>query len=271
MSKQGIFISVAGDQEGATPRIVTENDSLPVHIAGVSNSIVNELFHHHTGTQSFLSTASNGGDVSIILDDAAGFVVNDHIQINNGVIETTFPQITGISVNTLTLDRPLDFGYEVNDAVEVVHADLRTDIGTLADPVSHKVQPEPGVIWHIERIIMSMTHSSAATDDKLGNLAGVANGVVFRAYIGGQYYTFTNWKTNRDIRLDMYDVEYTDKAGSSLFGTHARGSFNRIGVTVRLDGGNGEDISSDFLEVLVQDNLQSLTSFLINAQGHIGR
>lgn len=266
MAKHGTLISVSGDQEGGDIRLVTEQDSFPVHIAGINNAIVNELFHHHTAVNSTLASVSAIGATSIILADATGFVVGDIIQINNGVIETTFPQITIITTNTLTLDRPLDFSYGIGDIVEVVHADLTTDLGSLATPTSHKLQPEENVIWHIERIIISMTHSSAATDDKFGNLAPLANGIVLRAFINGRFGTFTVWKTNRDIRLDMYDVEYTDKAGSSLFGTHARGSFNRIGVTIRLDGSKG-----DYLEALVQDDIRTMNSLFINGQGHIGR
>ena len=36
MAKQGILLTVAGDQEGATPRIVTEAEGLPVNILNAS-------------------------------------------------------------------------------------------------------------------------------------------------------------------------------------------------------------------------------------------
>jgi len=266
MSKQGILIAIADNQEGKNPRIITEVDSFPVHLAGVPNAVINELFHNHTGTISTIAANTAVGTTSIELADASAFAVNDIVQINDGEIETTFPRITAIVINTLTLDRPLDYAYVIGDAVEVVHADLTTEIGTLSSPISHTITPHEEEIWHIERIIISMTHTSAAADSNFGNIAALTNGVVIRAHINGQFGTFTNWKTNRDIRLDMYDMEYTDKAGPSLFGTHARGSFNRIGVTVRLDGAKG-----DYLEALVQDNLTGLSSFLINGQGHIGR
>jgi hypothetical protein len=266
MANKGTLISVAGDQDGGDIRIVTERDPFPVHVTGVGHPVVNELFHLHTGINSTLASPTAIGATSIELVDATGFSVGDIIQINNGVIETTLPQITAIVTNTLTLDRPLDYAYSAGDSVEVVHADLSTTAGTLATPISHKCQPESGAIWDLERIILSMTHSSAAADDTFGNLAALTNGVLIRANVSGQFLTFTNWKTNRDIRLDMYDVDYTDKAGPSLFGTHGRGSFNRIGITVKLIGDNG-----DYLEALVQDDLTGLSSFLINGQGHIGR
>ena len=235
-----------------------------IRIGDVNNQIVNELFHLHTGDISTIASTVTVGDTAIVLADATDFSVGDAIQINNGNIETTFPIITLKVTNTLTLDRPLDFGYSIGDQVEVVHTDLRTTIGTLAAPISHVVMPEAGKVWQIHRIIIAMTHTAAATDDKFGSINALTNGVVLRANIGGQNGSFTNWKTNGDIILDMYDVTYSDKAGSSLFGTSARGSFNRIDATVRLDGDNG-----DFLEILVQDDITGLSSFFINAQGYV--
>lgn len=266
MSKQGMLISVASDQEGATPRIVTETDSFPVHIQGIPNAVVNELFNLHTAVSSPIAVPSIAGDVQVEVDDTTGFNVGDVIELHDTIIETTFPTITALpGGNIIVLDRPLDFGYSVGDVAHVIHVDLSTTAGTLANPISHIVKAHVGQVWHIERIILSMTHVSAAADSNFGDISALTNGVVIRAYINGQFGTFTNWKNNRDIRLDMYDMEYTDKAGPSLFGTHGRGSFNRIGVTVRLDGNKG-----DYLEALVQDDLTGLSSFLINGQGHRG-
>jgi len=89
------------------------------------------------------------------------------------------------------------------------------------------------------------------------------NGIVIRAFVNGQYGTFTNWKNNSDIKLYMYYVEYTDKAGGGDFGTNCRGSFNRIGVIIKLDPDQG-----DFVEFLVQDPL-TITSLKIKMQGHV--
>ena len=235
-----------------------------VRLGDVNNQIVNELFHLHTGDISTIAVAVTSGDTVIELADATDFSVGDTIQINNGNIETTFPTITVIVTNTLTLDRPLDFSYDVGAEVEVVHTDLQTTAGTLALPISHVVMPELGKIWQIHRIIVAMTHPAAATDDKFGSINALTNGVVLRANINGQFGSFTNWKTNGDIILDMFDVTYSDKAGSSLFGTSGRGSFSRIGATVRLDGDAG-----DYLEILVQDDITLLSSFFVNAQGYI--
>lgn len=255
--------SIAGNAGGP---YTTYMGAQNVHIDELHNQPVNELFHLHTGTIDTLAVAVTQGDTSIELTDTTGFVAGSAIQINNGQIETTFPIITDVpGGNVLTLDRPLDFAYGIGDQVEVVHTDLSTTAGSLASPIIHQIKPGLGEIWYIQRIIISMTHAAAAADNLFGGIAALTNGVVLRANIGGQFGSFTNWKANSDIILDMFDVTYSDKAGPSLFGTSARGSFTRIGVDVKLDGDNG-----DYMDVLIQDaGITGLSSFFLNGQGYV--
>lgn len=236
-----------------------------VHIDELHNQVINQLFNLHTGATSTIAVPVNAGDTQVEVVNDAVYSVNDVLEIHDGSVETTFPIITGKpGANILELDRPLDFDYVIGDDVDVVHTDLRTTVGTLAAPIVHTIGPGPGVVWYINRIILSMTHPGAAADSTFGDIGALPNGVVLRANVNGQFGSFTNWKTNRDIILDMFDVNYSDKAGPSLFGTSARGSFSRVGVLVKLDGDVG-----DYMDILVQDNLQALTSFFINAQGYI--
>lgn len=235
-----------------------------VHVDELHNQIINELFHLHTGVSSTLAVAITAGDISAQVTSDAAFNVNDVVQINNTQIETTFPVITAKpGGNVLQFDRPLDFNYEVGGIVEVVHTNLKTTAGTLAAPITHLIKPEPGKIWFVNRILLTMTHPNASADNLFGGIAALSNGVVLRASIAGQFFSFTNWKTNSDIILDMFDVNYSDKAGPSLFGTSGRGSFSRVGVLVKLNGDAG-----DFMDVLVQDDLTTLSSFFINGQGY---
>jgi hypothetical protein len=242
--------------------------ALDVHQAEVHSEVVNELFNLHTGVETTIAVAVTAGDTSVEVADTTGFSVGSALEIHDGNRETTFPLITALpGANVMALDRPLDFDYAIGDTVDEVHTDLRTSLGTLAAPVVHVIKPGPGQVWYINRIIIAMVHGSAGADDLFGDLAALTNGVVLRANINGQYGSFTNWKSNGDIRLDMYDVAYSDKAGGPAgFGTSGRGSFSRIGVLVRLDGDVG-----DFMDLLIQDDVTNLASFFINGQGYIER
>lgn len=261
-----IYKTSYGAEGEETP--VTDRNGLPVHIVEGYETVVNELFHRHTGAESDIVAAVDVGDVSVVVDDVSVFAAEDPVQITDGNTDPTFPIINAIDIptNTLTLDRPLDYGYEIGSKVEVIHTDIRTTVGTLLAPVSHKVIPDVGIggVWHLSRILISMTHTQTGDDAKFGDIAKLPNGLVLRAFVDGQFNTFTVWKTNGDIRLDVYDLTYSDKGGGGLFGTSARGSFSRFGVVVRLD-----PVKGDYMEVLNQDDLQGLASFFIKAQGHI--
>lgn len=246
------------------------NGALDIHDADVHNVIVNEFFHYHTGTTTTLATDSAAGDTSLDVVDTSAFSVGDKVQVQNGVIETTHPTITAINgtLHILTLDRPLDNAFSAGDTVEKVITDLSTTAGTLSAPISYKVVPDTNQVWHVQSFIISMTHSTAGDDSRLGNIAGgVTNGVVLRGYNAttGTFKTLTNWKQNKDIRLDAFGLEYSDKAAPGAYGTAADGALkSRTGAVARVDGSAG-----DYIEILVQDDLTTLASFEVKAQGHI--
>lgn len=245
------------------------NGALDIHDADVHTIPANDFAHRH-GNTTTLTAAANAGDTQINLADATGFTVGVYVHMGTVAesIEPIHPQVTAVAGTLITLDRPLDFSYPNGDEVSVSIVNMVTGsaTATLAAPISYKYRPHSGQVEHIERLLLRLVHPSAAADDLFGSIPALINGVVIRASINGQVGTFTNWKDNGDIKLDMYDVAYTDKAGGGDFGTNGRGSFEEIGMVVRLD-----PATSDYLEVLVQDNLvgPGLIDFKIKFQGHI--
>ena len=242
----------------------TLGGAMDVHNADVHTIPVNQYFHRLTGVESPLAVAASSQDRDIVVDDATNFNVGDSIQINEGITNTTFPIIKSIAVNTLTLDRLIDVGILIDTDIKVVAINLGIN-ATPGAPVIFALTPPPGEIWHITRILPTLTHSLGGDLSLFGDLAALANGVIIRAKVSGQYGTFTNWKRALDIKKDMYDVEFDSRAlGTGKFGTSGRGSFSRIDVGVRLNGDNG-----DQLEAVIQDNLSTLDNFNLNGQGHI--
>jgi len=240
--------------------------AINIHDACVHHIPVNEYFHRHTGIGTTLAVSTSSGDTSITVSDTTGFTVDNFIQIENGIIETTHPQITAINGNVFTLDRPLDYGFDIGDAVEVVTTNMAV-AGTLANPVSFELRPDSDQNWHIVRFLLGMAHSGVPDDGKFGGISGLTNGVIMRGYdaANDQFRTFTVWKTNGDIKMDMYDVDYSEKAPSGENGTSSRGSLKLgTGAVANLDG-----VAGDYLELLIQDDLTDLTSFRVKGQGHI--
>jgi len=241
-------------------------EAINVHDADVHSIPINEFFHEHTGVLTTLAVAITPQDRSITVNSVVGFAIGDRIQIEDGVIETTFPQIRDIIGNVITLDRPLDNAFDVDDIVEQVSINMNTD-GSLV-PVSYKIIPDLNQEWHIITITISLTHTSASDPSQFGDITdGLLNGVILRAYNGaaGQYRTLTNWKTNAQIGLDFGGVDYIPKAGGGDNSTFAVANIKFVsGAVPDLKGANG-----DFLEILIQDDLTSLITVNGKVQGHI--
>ena len=267
MSKQGILISVAGDQEGATPKIVTKSDPLPIALFDIHHQIVNRLVHFHSAVATTVSTASAANDYILAVADTTGFAVNDYIHINTTTLENTHPKITAITPGTpgtFTLDRRLDGAHGIGDEVTKAIIDMSTTAGTLADPIEYSAWPAPGEIFHITRVIFSMFHGTAGDFGLFGNLAQLTNGVLIRVRQNGVYRTFTNWKNNADIKTDMYDVQFDSRSGGQGdYGTSGRLSFFKAGATIELNGN-----TDDRFEVYIQDDITGLGFFGMKIQGH---
>lgn len=253
--------------DGAGVPIGSLNGALNVHDADVHDQVVNEYFHRHTGVADTIAVASSKQDTSIVVTNGGLFSVGDEIQISNGAEGITFPTITIIATNTLTLDRPLDHAYIIGATVEVVSTNMAV-LGSLASPISFKAEPNSTELWHVIRFLFSMTHSTAGDLGLFGNQTALANGVVLRIYKAefDQYGTFTLWKTNSDIKDNMYDVDFdTRSGGGGTYGTTGRGSIKiGTGAVPKVDGAQG-----DFIELLIQDDLTGLVSFRQKIQGHI--
>jgi len=137
-------------------------------------------------------------------------------------------------------------------------------------PIAFRVIPDLNQVWHIITITISLTHNGASDSSLFGDIAALTNGLTLRAFKGdgqggGQYRTFTNWKTNAQIGLDFGGVDYIPKVGGGDNATFATASIKLVaGAVPELNGANG-----DYLEMLVQDNLSTLLTANGKIQGHV--
>lgn len=247
---------------------LTDRYVINTHDADVHTRIFNRLVHQHTGTETTLSVASAVNDYQIQVTDTTGFIVGNALHINTGSVENTHPIITAITPGTpgvFTLDRRLDVAHDAGDTVEVSIIDLSSLAGTLASPQIYWAGPEPGEIWHLTQLTLAMGHGTAGDFGLFGNLTALANGVVLRAKVSGNYGSFTNWKTNGDINVDTGSVTFhTRSSGGGTHGTSADGPFKRrTNGIMRLDGDKG-----DRFELYVQDDVTLLAFWNMKVQGH---
>jgi len=245
----------------------TGSHVLSIHDADVHTQIINRLIHQHTTviTTLTVATSGDGTENQITVASVVGFAIGDHIHVNTTSIETTHPVILAINGNVFQLDRYLDRAHAIGDEVIKVFVNMSPQIGTLAAPREYWTGPPPGEVWHITRLLFEMTHGLAGDLGKFGGIDALINGVLLRARNNGQYGTFTNWKTNGNIKTDMFDVVFDARSGGQgSFGTSGRGTFTNTGAIVRLDGD-----TNDRIELYVQDDLQLLDSFTMKIQGHL--
>lgn len=225
---------------------------------------INENFQRDNGASTTLAVAASVGDTSIEVADATGLTVGNTIRIYNATTtERTHIHITIVAAAVLTLDRPLDNAYSIGDSVVETEIDLSQD-GSLAAPLSFKITPPSNEVWHILRILPTMTDATAMGDATFGGMTALTNGVVIREYRGGVFRTLTHWGSNSHLKEDMYDVTYSLKPPAGAYGLSGRWSFYKASFVVKLDGAAG-----DYLEILVQDSLSALDTFTVKAQGHI--
>jgi hypothetical protein len=253
--------------DGSGNPIASLSGAVNVHVADVHTVVVNQYIHQDAAPSTTIAIATVVGDRSFTVVDATGFAANDYVHINTTEVETTLPQIISVVSNVITVDRPLDKAHLIGDVVHkaIVDMALTGQVGTLAAPQIYSGGPPAGVVWHITRLLFSMVHGTAGDLGLFGNLTKLTNGVVLRAKISGQYGTLTNWKTNADIKTDMFDVEFDPRSGGQgNYGTSGRGDFHATGAILRLDGGQGDEF-----QVLVQDDITALGFFGMKIQGHL--
>jgi len=262
ISRMKAISDLTGDVEGIT----SYRGALNVNSAWVHRKIVNETFYKLNGLSTTLAVQANAGDTQLQVVDGSGFSTGDELKIcQSDTQEIGLLTITNVAGNILTLDRTLANTYTVGLNVCKVDSNMAVN-GSLANPLTFKIKPPTGTKWQITRFLISITDGSAMDDGLFGGIPELSNGVVLKAITeAGRTVVFGNWKNNGDIKLDMYDVEYSDKAPAGENGLRGRWTFTKAEVVAEI---NGDDPLQE-MEVVIQDDLTDLTSFRIKAQGRV--
>lgn len=248
--------------------ISSYREVLNVNNAWVHRKIVNETFHQHTGDTTTPSSAITEGDIAINFTSVAGFSVGSEIKLTeDSTQEIGLLTITDITALVVTIDRPIGNDYTTAAVIAEVTTNMAAVVGTLASPEIYEIDPPIGVVWQFTRILLSITDNLAPDDGKFGGMDALDNGVALRATTAaGRTIVFANWKTNGDMKLDMFNVEYTDKAPAGNHGVHGRWTFTTAEVVAELDG-DASPIQK--LEILIQDDLTDLITFTMRGQGRV--
>lgn len=252
---------------GNVEDISSYRETLNVNNAWAHRKIVNETYHQHTGNITNPTTGINEGDISVTVDDASGFSIGDKAKISEGELqEIGILTITNVVGSVITFDRPIGNIYTTAALIEEVITNMAVN-GSLASPVIFEIDPPIGTVWQITRILFSIVDNVTPDDGRFGGIVALTNGVSLRATTAaGRTVVFANWKTNGDMKLDMFDVTYTDRAPSGNFGVNGRWTFTTAEVIAELDG-DASPVQK--LEILIQDDLTDLIDFKMRGQGRV--
>ena len=187
---------------------------LNIHDADVHNVLINEYFHRHTDINTTLTSATDINGTTYILDvnGTTGFVVGDYVQVGAENHTGIKYRILDLNTTNMTLDSYVDTEYPIGTLIRETEIDMNVS-GTLASPQEFIIKPNAGQVIHITSINLTMTHGSPGDLGLFGDLAALTNGVLIRFYAGGQLRTYTNWRTNGDIKDDVHEVEFDVRTG----------------------------------------------------------
>jgi len=259
-------LQAVGEQSGLVEDITSFEGALNVTDGLVHKSPINKYFQLDDVAATTLAVGVTSQDITINVVSAAGLSVGDIIELRNGYDNIELPfVIRAIVVNAVTLNRPADRNYAIGDAIQSVVRNMAVD-GSVT-PVSFKIIPPttgPESLYQVTRLLPSMIHASAGDDGKFGGIAALDNGVVIRTIEEGEVFSRTVWRTNGDMRADMFNLEYSDKAPAGNNGTAGRWTIKESEAIFELSGAGG-----DYMEALIQDDLTGLIDFGIKGQGRV--
>ena len=235
---------------------VIQDSTSPLFIVKASNLIVETTLTSQTAKEDYIVNVTS----------AASFVVGQYLTIYNVAADRVFfSEILAINTLAITLDTPLDFEFPIGSIVSV--GDNNMNVNGSVTPVIYGIRnPTTADIpssVDITRLMFKCLTSSAVDLSQFGNIAGgLLRGIVIRR-VDGEYQNVLNAKTNGDLKNIMFDFDIEVTSGSQQDGFTGRLTFagqNKMGAVIRI--GADED-----LQIVIQDDLTSLTSFTVIAEG----
>ncbi len=132
--------------------------------------------------------------------------------------------------------------------------------GTLGSPVVFRFNAPSTQTWYIDELTILINDNANFPNNGFGALTALTNGLIIRYRSKGQVYTFCNLKDNYGI-IRTFDENVFSSVASGLLSTDRtyRGSKN-LRNRIPLQGS-----TSDYIEVVVQDNLTGLTGLYLSA------
>ena len=244
------------------------NGGMPVNLQDQTSKMLDLRFIRAKGNQTTIKVATTPDSLTIDINDTTGFTDGNRVGIFCPATGEFYfgNQIGAPSGDTITLDTPLDYAYDVG--CTVINATYAMNLDGSGTRKIFQIGPvgiAAGIEVDVTKIVGVVTDNLAMDDSKFGGLAALAKGCVLRKN-NGRFVNYGNFKKNGDFSLySGRPNEYTDKGGGGAYSMQFEINFSgqgNHGVAIRLE-------PQDILELIVQDDLTDLISFEAMAQGHL--
>lgn len=267
------FVS-AWNFEGDNVKIIApleSNGAIPVNIQDQHTPTVIVPLSEVINTTN-LSDATTLNDLTINITNTDGFIDGVFIVIADPINGRYYisHQIGDPVGNVITVDTPLDFAYPVGTQITAGSHNLAVDGSTTTRIFSLRAGDSPisvPVTVDVTRIIFKGLTENSVDLSKFGDISGgLTNGLVLRRK-DGIYNNIFNIHDNSEIASLMYDftiysANNPNQGQNGFLGRLTFAGPSKMGVTIRV----GPD---DDLQVLIQDDLSSITSLEMIVEGHI--
>lgn len=238
----------------------------------IVNDLHNDIFDLHLSqklNQVFYLSGGTKNNDTFTLVSGHSFSVGDFIEIwqnHNG--HWLQNEIVVVNSDDITLDIPLPFDIDIDSGAILNRVNVDMAINGSVTEVPFTFHPLIDFNFDVIRIIGHIVHSAAGDDSKFGSIGALSNGIYFNIICPNSHnINLFNVSNNGEFKERTYNLQYSDKAGGGLFSTSFRRTFGgeeKNGAIIRVGGGNG-----DYFQVVVRDNLSTLTNMHITIQGHI--
>lgn len=245
---------------------VTADKALAVRQTEASTPLVLIPLHKTIASTTLAAPATIDTYVTTVTD-ATGFLVGHLLALSDPASQQVyFGEIIGLAGNIVTVDRPFDFTFEAGLMATANATNMNVNGSSTTQVFGLRQGIDDGILFTVDlhRMMLTMMTATACDLSTFGDIAGgLTKGCTFRRRDGNRV-NIANIKTNLDIASQAYDMTIftATNPAQGQDGVTSRLSFNKFGGVVRI-------APDEDYEVLINDNLSTLTKFILVVQGII--
>jgi len=242
--------------------VVQDDNSIDVNIQDQSSRAFGLDFHQTIGTTTL---GANLGEDAYTFTAATGhgIQVGEKVALYDTLAQKGFNAgVLAVDTDEISIDTPSNIEFGATSTI-VARSTIDMNVDGSGTRQTFLITNPFATPEHITRIMFLITTTGAPTLPKFGDLTALTRGLVLRVN-NGQKVNHFNVKTNADMALMKYDLNFFTVAGQGQNGLAGRYTFSgqeKHGVVIQLNQG-------DSLEMIIQDDLTDLLSFRCLAQGH---